>query len=148
MFHFVEQVVDLVLVVVGTARALGAGADDLAQNVFVADDLEVVADVCGRRDESEKAGDERRAADQVEQVPITQDLREGDEVDALAGIPKIDEDGVDRLVGGDVEIVLVDLLDHFRDRVAGRDEHGAEHALLGFDAVGEGAVNIYGRTLG
>jgi hypothetical protein len=42
----------------------------------------------------------------------------------------------------DVEIFLINFLDAFRDDFARRDEHGTEHALLGFDAVGERSVNI------
>ena len=60
LLYFVEQVVDLLLLFVGAARAFRAGADDFAQNVFVADDLEVVADICGGRDEGEKARDKRQ----------------------------------------------------------------------------------------
>ncbi len=146
LLYFVEQVVDLVLLFVGAARAFRAGADDLAQDVFVADDLEVVTDIGGGRDEGEKARDKRSAADRIEQVPIAQHLRKCDQVDPGAGIPKIDQDAINRLVGRDVEILLVNFLDDFRDDVAGRDEHGTEHALLGLDAVGEGAVNICGRT--
>ena len=113
-----------------------------AQDVFVANDLEVIADICRRRDESEKAGDERRAADCLEHIPIAQDLRERDQVDPLTGIPEIDQHGVNRLVRRNVEIFFVNLLDRFRDDVARRDEHRTENALLRLHAVGQGAVNI------
>jgi hypothetical protein len=69
-------------------------------------------------------------------------LGEGDQIGALTGIPKIDQHGVDRLVRRDVEIVLVNLLDRFRNDVPRRDEHRAQHALLRLHAVGKGAVNI------
>ena len=111
--------------------------------IFVPDDIEVVADVRRRRDESEKAGDERSAADSLEQVPVAQNLGESDQVDAVVGVPEIDQNGVNRLMRRDVEILLVDLfLDHGGDGIAGRDEHRAEHALLRLDAVRQGAVNI------
>jgi hypothetical protein len=45
-------------------------------------------------------------------------------------------------VRGNVEVFLADLLDAFRDDLARRDEHGTEHALLGFDAVRERPTNI------
>ena len=83
-----------------------------------------------------------RAADRIEQVPVTQRLREGDQVDALAGIPELDQHGVDRLVRGNVEVFLVNFLDAFRDDFARRDEHGTEHALLGFDAMRQRPTNI------
>jgi hypothetical protein len=69
-------------------------------------------------------------------------LGEGNQVDALTGIPEIDQHGVDRLMRWNVEIVLVNLLDRFRNDVARRDEHRAEHALLRLHAVRKGAVNI------
>ena len=94
-----------------------------AQNVFVANDLEVVLHVGRRRNEREKARDKCRAADAVEQIPIAQHLRERDQVDALSGVPKIDQNVVDRLVRGDVEIFFVNFLDAFRDGFARRDEH-------------------------
>ena len=55
-----------------------------AENVFLANDLEVVGDIRCRRDEGEKAGDKGGAADRVEDVSVAQNLRESDQVDALA----------------------------------------------------------------
>src|SRR5207247_10422982 len=66
LFHFVEQIVYLVLFLVSAANALGGGRNDLPQNVFVANDVEVVPDICGGRDKGEKAGDKCGAADAVE----------------------------------------------------------------------------------
>ena len=43
LFHFVEQIVHLVLLFVSAAHALGGGRNDLAQDVFVANDLEVIS---------------------------------------------------------------------------------------------------------
>src|SRR5438046_9768602 len=47
-----------------------------------------------------------------------------------------------------VEVFLVNFLDHFGDRVTRRNEHRTEHALLGFYAVRRCAVNILRRTCG
>ena len=114
---------DFVLLFVRAADALGGGGNDLSQNVFVANDLEVVLHVRRGRNEREKARDECRAADAVEEIPIAQDLRERDQVDALSGIPKIDQNVVDGLVRGNVEIFFVNFLDAFRDGFTRRDEH-------------------------
>src|SRR5260370_20842565 len=46
----------------------------------------------------------------------------------------------------DVEVFLVNFLDHFGDCVRRVNEHRTEHALLGFYRVGRCAVNILGRT--
>src|SRR6266498_3771168 len=91
LFHFVEQIVYLVLFLVSAAHALGGGGNILKKNVFVANDVEVVADVCGGWNEGEKAGDKCRAADAVKKMAITQHLGERDEVDRLRRVPKIDK---------------------------------------------------------
>ena len=49
LFHFVEQIVYLVLFLVSAANALGGGGNDFQQDVLVANDVEVVADVRGGR---------------------------------------------------------------------------------------------------
>src|SRR5438132_11666636 len=45
----------------------------------------------------------------------------------------------------DVEVFLVNFLDHFGDCVPWRNQHRTEHALLGFYAVRRSAVNILRR---
>src|SRR6266700_6878937 len=57
LFHFVEQIVYLVLFLVSTANALGGRRNNYKKNVFVANNVEVVPDICGGRDKGEKAGD-------------------------------------------------------------------------------------------
>jgi hypothetical protein len=126
----------------GAPDALGAGRDDLAKNVFVADDLEVVGHVGRRRNEGEKAGHRGSAADRLEQIPIAQDLGKSDQVDALPGIPQLHQDDVNGLVRGNVKVFLVNFFNAFRDDFPRRDQHGTKHALLGFNAMRQGPVNI------
>ena len=123
LLHFVEQVIDLVLLFVRATHALGGGRNDLAQNVFVANDFEVVPDVRCRRNEREQLSYEHRAADAIEEVPIAEHLCERDQVNALSGVPKIDKNVVDGSVRRDIEIFLVNFLDAFRDCFTRRDEH-------------------------
>ena len=78
LLYFIEKVAHFVLFLVGAAHALGGSGNDLAQNVFVADDLEVVADVRGSRHKGKQASDKRGAADTLEQISIAQHLRERD----------------------------------------------------------------------
>jgi hypothetical protein len=47
-----------------------------------------------------------------------------------------------------VKVFLFDFFDAFRDDVLRRDQHRAEHALLGFDAMRWRTVNILCRTCG
>src|SRR5207244_6821656 len=100
------------------------------QNVLVANDLQVVLHVRRSWNESEKAGDERRAAYAVENVAITQDLRERDQIDCLPRVPKIDKNAINRPVRRNVKVFFVNFLDAFRDGFSRRDKHRPQHALL------------------
>src|SRR5207249_3813435 len=51
LFYFVEKIIYLVLFLVGTPDALGRSGNDLAQDVFVANDLQVVLKIRRRRNE-------------------------------------------------------------------------------------------------
>src|SRR5207247_9140138 len=101
-----------------------------AQDGFVANDLEVVANVCSGWNEGEKAGDERRAPYAVKQVAITKDLGERDQVDCLSCIPKIDENVVNRPVRRNVKIIFVNFLDAFCNSLSRRNKHRAHDAML------------------
>src|SRR5437773_2375751 len=148
LFHFIEQIIHLVLLFVGAPYALGRGGNDLAQDVLIANNLEVVPDIRSGRNEGEKAGDKCRAAYAVEKVPITQHLCECDQVDRLSRIPTIDKDVVNRPVRWDIKVFFINFLDAFRDRFTRRDEHRPENALLRFHAMRRCAVNILRRTCG
>src|SRR5437867_9519312 len=104
LFHFVEQIVYLVLFLVSAAHALGGGGNDFAQDVFVANNFEVVPDVCGGWNKGEQTRDEGRAAYAIEKMPITQHLRERDQIDCLPGVPKIDMIVVYGQVGTKVKV--------------------------------------------
>src|SRR5436190_15824965 len=54
MFYFVEQRPHFTLFLVSAAYPFGASDDDLAEDVFVANDLEVVINIRGRRDKGEQ----------------------------------------------------------------------------------------------
>src|SRR5207302_1505275 len=97
------------LLFVSAPHTLGRGNDDLPQNVFVANDLQVITDVRGGWDEREQAGNKSRAADGLEQVPVAQKLRERDQVNPLIGIPQLHQRVVDRLVRGNVKVFLGNL---------------------------------------
>src|SRR6266403_438125 len=136
------------LFLVGAAHPFGAGDDDLAENIFVADDLEVVVDIRRRRDKGEQAGHERGATDCFQHILVAQRLSEGDEIDRLARAPLLHQNAKDRLMRRNVEVFLFDFFDAFRDDVLRRDQHRTEHALLGFHAMRRRAVNILCRTCG
>src|SRR6516164_463694 len=115
LFHFVEQIVYLVLFLISAANTLGGGGNDFAQDVFVANDVEVVADVRCSWNKSEETRDECGATDVFQKMPIAQHLSKRDQVDCLPRVPKIDEDVVDRPVRGNVKVFFVNFFDAFRD---------------------------------
>src|SRR5205807_1123038 len=121
---------------------------DFAQDVFVANDLEVVPDVCSGWNEGEKTGDERRAPYAVKQEAITQDLGERDQVDRLSCVPKIDENVINRPARGNVKLIFVNFLDAFCNSFSRRNKHRPQDALLRINAVRRGPVNILRRTCG
>ena len=123
MFYFIEERADFALFFVGTPHALGAGHDDLAKDVFVANDFEVVINIRCRRHKREQARHKRCAADRFEDILITQCLGKGDEVDRLADAPLLHQNAKYRLVSGNVKILLFDFLDAFRDNLLRRDQH-------------------------
>ena len=73
--------------------------------------------------ESEQAGDERRAAYVFQKMPITQHLGKRDQVDRLPRVPKIDKNVLDRPVRGNVKVFFVNFLDAFRYGFSRRDKH-------------------------
>src|SRR5437867_6710748 len=79
-------------------------------------------------------------------MSVARHLGESGQIDRLTCVPKIDQHAVDRLMRRDVEVFLINFLDHFGDCVPWRNEHRTEHALLGFYAVRRSAVNILRRT--
>src|SRR5207237_7559836 len=70
------------------------------------------------------------------------------QIDGLSRATLFHQDLKDRLMRRNVKVFLFDFFDAFRDDVLRRDQHRAEHALLGFDAMRWGAVNILCRTCG
>jgi hypothetical protein len=73
----------------------------------------------------------------IEKIPISQHLREGNQVNRLLRPPKIDKDIVNCPVCGDVKVFSADFLDAFGDCFAAtvRLDHRSEHPLLCVHAV-------------
>ena len=146
LLYLIEQYAHFTLFFIGATHAFGAGADDLPQHVFVPNNLEVVVNIRCRWHEREQTGHEGRAADCFEQVLITQCLREGNEIDRLAGVPLFHQNPIDRLMSRNVKIFLRDFFNALRNCILGCDQHRTQHALLRLDAMGRGPVNILCRT--
>ena len=87
VFYLIEKRPHFALFLVRATHAFGAGDDDLAENIFVADDLEVVIDIRCRRDKGEQAGHERGATDCFQHILVAQRLGKSNEIDRLARAP-------------------------------------------------------------
>ena len=119
----------------------GAGLHEAAQHRALVDDLGVVAGVRGgghRRDERVQVGG---AADAADLAALGQLAGDGDGVGGVAAAVQVEDDVVDDLVRGAVEVLGAEHLDDLGDGVLG-EQHAAEDALLGRDVVRWGAFEL------
>ena len=141
------RAVDGVVDAAGAGRAVaelhdaGAGLDEAAQDRLLGDDAGVEAGVGRRRDARQQRVQVRRAADASDLAEAGQLGRHRDRVGGLALAVEVDDDVEDRLVGGLVEVGRADDLDDVGDRVL-RQQHAAEHGLLGGDVLRRRALEL------
>jgi hypothetical protein len=81
-----------------------------------------------------KAGEITATADRLELVIALEGLGDRDDVDGLAAFEQLEDRGKDRPVGLAIEVGRAQELRHFDDGVA-VDEDGAQHGLLGLEAL-------------
>ncbi len=135
----VEQVVGVLLGVVRAHEHVGGRLDQPAQRGFFLDDLRVVLDVGRPRHAVGERADVGGAADLVELARPGQLVLQRDEIDRLAPIGQRDHLLEDAPVRVAEEIRRVDDLGRLVERLV-VDEDRAEHALLGFEIVRQGAI--------
>jgi hypothetical protein len=123
------------------------GVDESAQDRFLFDDAGVVIDVGNARNAVEELGEVRRASRGVEFAAAAKGLAEGDDVDGLLGFGELDhaleyasmrieeEIGWPELFHRGVESVII-------------DQHRAKDAALGFEIVGQSALESGSRGHG
>ncbi len=92
-------------------------------------------DVRGRGDERRQLGDPRCPTDLLQLAAFLELVRERDRVDGLALRPQREARPVDGAVGAAVEVRGVEDLRDRTDRGL-RQEHRAEHRLLGLEVLG------------
>src|SRR5262249_12644344 len=112
-------------------------ADDgeAAQRRHLPDDLRVVADVRGRRDERRDLADPLLATDLLELAVLVELVGEGDRVDRMPVLEQVEGGPVDLRVRLAVEVAAVDdVADRF-DRVR-REHHRPKHVLLRLQVLG------------
>src|SRR3989338_2588261 len=101
----VEQFGCVAGAVVGLLDDVRARLDELPENVFLPENVEVVLDVRRRRLRREDLMEVFGAADPVEKLGIGQPLRDGDEVDRLVRAVHLQDCFVDGAMGGAVEMI-------------------------------------------
>jgi hypothetical protein len=134
----IEQLVGVLLGVVGAAEDLGRRLDQPAQRRFLLDDLGVVLDVGRARDAVGQRRDVGRAADLVELTGARELLLERDEVDGGAALAERDHLLEDAPVRIAEEVARVDQLRCVVERLV-RNQNCAEDGFFGVEAVGKRA---------
>jgi len=134
----VEQLARVAGTVVAELGDLGADADQPAQQRHLLDDLGVAAGVRDDRDglcEREHRGP---ASDLLERPPLIEAVAHGHLVDRLGSLVQIDHRRVDLAVPAAVEVLGLEHLGGLGDRGL-REQHRAEHRLLGVEVLGRQA---------
>ena len=134
LLRVVHDVLDIVGRLVGRARDLCRGVDEVAQLGFLLDDLRVVDDVRGSRHVVGERRNERDAADLLEHFLFAQRLGERHEVDGLVVARELEHRLEDDAVRLAVEIIRAQEFLRLGDGFF-FDEHGAEHGLLSLDVL-------------
>jgi hypothetical protein len=71
-------------------QTFSGGSLHFSQGSFFANDVDVILNIRSRWHEGAQGGDESGAAHALKQLPVPQCLRDCDQIDRLAGIPKLD----------------------------------------------------------
>jgi hypothetical protein len=108
-----------------------------AQHRVLAHDARVLADVADGGHGAGQQVDGGATADALEQPALLQVLDERQRVDRLADRVEVEHGLEDQAVGLAVEVLgLEALVDDQRRQRGVRQQHGAEHGLLGFEVLG------------
>jgi hypothetical protein len=113
---------------------LGGGADELAEQVLVENDLRVVLDVRRGGNAVDEIGEVRDPPDLLEAPRLAELFGERHDVDRLAAHEERDHRAEDGLVGRTVERIGRDELDGPRRRLR-LEEHPPEHGALGLERL-------------
>ena len=130
----VDEVGDLALALLSEPHDLLARADEAAQGRHLLDDARVVLDVRRGGNERCELGHARLPARSFELGPLVELVGERDRVDRLALRPERERGAVDLRVALAVEVGRVEDLAHRADG-DGREQHRAEHRLLGLEVL-------------
>ena len=111
-----------------------AGADELAHDAAVFEDVDIMGNVCSARHEKRKLRDIRHAAHSSKLAAALERVDEGNAVHGIAVPIKLQHGGKNILVRGQIEILRPQRFTR-EFHPFGRNEHAAEHAFFRFQAV-------------
>ena len=145
-FDFVDQAVDFAFVFVNAADHAGAGLDHLPQDMFFADDFDVVIEVRGGRNGVGQGGEVGNAADRFELVLQLQVFLERDDVDRLFRVVHLDQRVENDLVAEVVEDLdaFLEFFEASAEAIVRAEHHATEDTLFGFDGMGRKAIEAGG----
>ena len=107
------------------------------QHRVLAHDARVLADVADGGHGAREQVDRGAAADALEQAALLEVLDERERVDRLAHRVEVEHGLEDQAVRLAVEVLRLEaLVDDQRGQRRVRQQHGAEHGLLGFEVLG------------
>jgi len=82
--HFIHQRIHFAFIIVNPADDVGAGMDHLPEQIFLLNDVEVIAEICRRRNRVGERSEIGESANLLEQLFVLEMLLEGDDVYRLA----------------------------------------------------------------
>src|SRR5690606_7455966 len=136
----VHHVVDLVVEIEGDGGDLGSRPDQVTPTGVLFHDGGVVVDVGGDGHHIDQAGEVGDPSHLVQLAGAAQLFRERDGVDRLVAVVETPHRLVDRLMGGDVEVLRMDPVHHVVGGVR-RQEHRTEQRLFCLAGMGRDAVH-------
>ena len=119
---------------------LAGGADQVPEDRLALDDPGVLHGVDGGRRLVRELREIGPAADLLQVLATFERLGDRDEVDRLPPLEELEHRLVDRAVGLAIEVLRLEEFRDLDDRLA-IDQDGAQHRLLGFEAVRGQAVD-------
>ena len=141
-FSFIQQRFDFPLLIVALSRKPVAGGDQPAQDILLADDIDVVARVGGGGNKVVKIAQKFRSADLFQLISIFESLLERDEVDWFALVAELEHQAIDDLVRRNVECLRPKVENANVGYLPRRKQQGTKDSLFPIFAEWQRARNL------
>ena len=131
LLDIIDERLHIPLLVVTARCRSGADGNHAAQEMLLPHNVDVVFGIGGGWQEGLESCQKGRSSDLLEEIPIRQGLRDGDQVDRTILLPEIFQDGIDRPMSGMVEVLIIDpLLDGCSECILRGEQDGREDTFL------------------